>query len=312
MWERREEIEKKYDKILEEEMNVDPYDLDNLVYADDKNEEYFAILNAFKSLFSRGEEAQIYLWNKLFRRIDCSNLEEMDKADFSAEEWQLLESIAKAYQAYRERNGAFCCNRNINRQIETDRLVLTTYNEELNNRYIDFFTQHPDEYERYYGLEYDEKIIGYNCNPIKRNLTFAVLLKKTKEFIGSVALTEQNSGAQYNLEYFTMPEHRQKGYAREAVQRLIDEAFNDKLIIVEETVREGVFNQAHPPIGCIIAQIVTTNEPSIKFIEKLGFKNDDVFIPTRKLHGNNLHYYSYTLKKEAYFGQKIIKDEEHK
>lgn len=130
MWERREEIEKKYDKILEEEMDVDPYDLDNLLYADDKNEDYFTILNAFKSLFSRGEEAQIYLWNKLFRRIDCSDLEEMDKADFSAEEWQLLESIAKAYQAYRERIGALCCDRNINEQIETERLVLTPYNEE--------------------------------------------------------------------------------------------------------------------------------------------------------------------------------------
>lgn len=307
MWEKRYAIERKYDNLLTEKFSVSPYSMPDLLDGGDKSEEYVALLNAFKWLFSQGEEAQTYLWNKFCTAIDRYGLREIDKNDFSAEELKFLKSIKTNCANNKRLYGANAdINRNINRQIETDRLILTPFNEDLNDQYREFFQQHPDEFERYYDLEADEKRISYSCKPITGNLHFAILLKDTKEYIGVVALDEHYTDVIYNLEYFIMPNHRQKGYACEAVQQLIDEAFNNRLFILEETIREEVFKKTHPPIRCIVAQINIDNEPSIKCIEKFGFNKDGVLKFYRKLHDNYLHHNIYTLDRAAYCGRKKV------
>lgn len=298
MRERRYKIAEKYDNVLAEKFDFGIYVIADMFYCEDKDETYCLILKGFKWLFSQGKEAQTYLWNALYRRINRVDFSKIDRTDFSAEEWQFLESMAQAYQdneAKHENN--LSCNRNINSQIETDRLILTPFNNELNNQYIEFFLQHKDEFERLYDTEYDEEIIKCKCSPITGNLHFAILHKETKEFIGVVELTEESSGVLYNLAYFIMPNYRQSGYAHEAAQRLIVEAFDDGLFILEETIREGVFNKKYPKIECIVARININNTPSIKTIEKLGFQKDGILKYNVRLGDKYLHHYVYTLEK---------------
>lgn len=300
MQKRRRANDAKYKKILKEQYDFDFYDIRDMVpLAEHKGNAYFIVLKGFKGLFSQGEEAQIFLWNQIYRELNDYDygLEKMDKTDFSAEEWKFLERIVKVYQDNEEKYGANVrCERNINGPIETDRLILTPHNAISNVQYISFFRQHQEEFEWYYGGAYDEIFSRNGYGQTWRNLSFAILLKDSEEFIGDVTLGKTQGGS-YNLEYIIMPHYRQKGYAYEAVWKLLDEVLHDRLFILEETLKVGVFQEVNPPIQRIVAKINVNNAPSIKLIEKLGFKKGRLLKNHRKLHDNYQNYRVYTLKK---------------
>ena len=300
MEEKRNAIDLKYNDIVRKKFNIDPYGVRDIISTTEKNESYFARLNVFKWLFVQSKEAQIYLWNQFYYIISSYTLAKVDKNDFSAEEWQFLKSIEKAHLNYLNTEKKYdedVSFGNINGKIETDRLILTPFNEELNDKCNNFFMQYKEEYERFYGNELNEEVIRFDYSG---RLHFAILLKETKEFVGFTKLDDYvDNDALCDLECYIMPNHRQKGYAHETVQRLIDEAFHDGLVILEEDIREGVFTEVRPQIRCIAAQIDTNDEISIKFIEKLGFKRDGILRFQRRLRGNYLHYYVYTLEKTS-------------
>ena len=234
-----------------------------------KDDCYYEALKAFKALFSLGGEARVFLWNRMYYYTsDCGA--EYDMTGFSDDECTFIKSIRDSSSQLRAKYGeSFSQFMNINAEIETERLILRPYNEELNQRYLDFFAENQKEFEQYYKAEYDKCI---HIEQTDRPFAFAVTLKETDEFIGSVCLALIRSDCVYNIEYYIMPEFRRCGYAAEAVSALIDAAKKNELYQLHETVKEGDYEEAPLYIKCIEAKINKDNEASIRLVKNLGFR----------------------------------------
>ena len=131
---------------------------------------------------------------------------------------------------------------------------------------------------------------------------FAVLLKETNEFIGGIGLADMGESLRFNIEYIIKSDYKSNGYAYEATSALIEAAFSNKLYILEETIRYEVYKKKHPNIKCIYASIDTQNIPSIKLIEKLGFKKDGIIRNEKQLNNEIHDSFIYTLEKKDYKG----------
>lgn len=88
---------------------------------------------------------------------------------------------------------------NINKPIETNRLILKAFNEETSKLYDEYFYQNKDEFENYYGLEYSDSF--EHCYMNEKPLGFAIFLKNSNTPIGSICFTNRDN-ALYNVEYF--------------------------------------------------------------------------------------------------------------
>ena len=292
-----EKLEKKYDKIVEEKF-VEPFYHPTSLFEQDKPEWYAHDLEIFNWLFAQGEEAQIYLWNKMYDSgVPTFGLKHVVESDFSAEELQFLKNVEQACRSHQEKYGTSDDHTNINPKIETNRLVLTPFNDELDVQYNKYFLRNAAEFEWYYSKEYDKVVVSCGCRPILQQLSFAVLTKDTNEFVGSVVFLRLDTDVLYNIEYFIMPSYRQKDYAYEAVKRLLDELFSDRLLVLNETVRKGVYDEVPPDVKCVRATIRTDNAPSIQLAERLNFKRDGILRYNAQLHGKYYDFYVYTLEK---------------
>ena len=263
-------IIEKIDKIVSEKFGMVQFDGYCLIpYGSEPDDTYKPTLEVFKYLFSMGEECKIYLWEKFFYVVDVEeSIERVEKNDdFTEEEKQFFRYI------YQANENSFIPG-NINKDIETERLILTPFNEELNNKYIDFLINNSKEFENYYQKDYVKIDIKNGCGQLYKPLSFAILLKDTRELIGSVALTEKFTQGVYNLEYIIFPDYRRKGFVYEAVSTLIDKVKNKELLVAEETLRRRVYNNITPNIVCVVANIRENNIPSLSLIEKLGFTFD--------------------------------------
>lgn len=109
---------------------------------------------------------------------------------------------------------------NINKPIETNRLILKAFNEETSKLYDEYFYQNKDEFENYYSLEYGDSF--KHCNMNEKPLGFAIFLKNSNTPIGSIGFTNQDN-ALYNVDYFIKKEYRRNGYAFEALNELINQ-----------------------------------------------------------------------------------------
>jgi len=240
------------------------------IYSDEKDEDYYNSLKTFKYLYSLGGEAHTYLWNDLW--YNCNSDSAYDKSDFTENEIAFIQSMAETYSVFTSKYGKNYSSRtNINAKIKTSRLTLSPYNDALDKEYRDYFSNNQAEYEKYYLSEYDEYTF-YVFNSQIRPLSFAILSKDTNEFIGSVAINMIRSDCVYNIEYYIIPEFRRRGYAEEAVSALIDAAKNKKLYILQETIKDGVYEEVPADIKCIEAKTNTDNEASIRLVKSLGFR----------------------------------------
>jgi RimJ/RimL family protein N-acetyltransferase len=89
---------------------------------------------------------------------------------------------------------------------------------------------------------------------------FAIELRETAALIGDCALKVEQDGQQAEIGFTLSREHQGKGYAQEAVSRLLDYAFRDLRLhrVVAITDRE--------------------NEPSIALLERLGMRREGCFV----------------------------------
>ena len=209
----------------------------------------------------------------------------MNKKDFSKEEISFLEELFEAESLFESRGDRFSMYVNYNEDIETDRLLLVSYfkYEELDQMYKDYLINNPKEYEDYYATDFNEKNILRGCSQINNSLAFAILLKDTKEYIGSVALNLKRNDAVYNLEYIIFPKYRCNGYAYEAINALINSVKSKKLTVVNETVRRNEFIEVTPNIRLIEANTWEQNINSIKLLTKLGFEYDGRIVFNHKI-----------------------------
>ena len=132
----------------------------------------------------------------------------------------------------------------------------------------------------------DEGVDIGNCNEGEHHddgLSFAILTDNS-EMVGYIKLTlggyfsMRNNIRTYNLEYYTFPEHRRKGFMKEALGALMQAVSEDKILFVDG---DPMFNYFVEPeilsIKILNAIIAKKNVSSIKTIEAVGgFKKQGV------------------------------------
>ncbi len=221
----------------------------------------------------------------------------MNKNDFTSAEYAFFDELINYHKNFFNKYGENYRNKfNCNKKIKTSRLILQPFDDILDKKYCTFFLRNKYEYENYYGHEYSKDEVNSQAHQKYAQLSFAVLLKQNNEFIGSIALNEMND-AKYHLEYYIKPEYRKNGYAFEAVQEILKRAFNNKLVVLRDTIKYSVYNKKTINAKCIYARVDTNNLPSIGLLEKLGFKKDGILKYDREMCGKFFDSCIYTLEK---------------
>lgn len=118
-----------------------------------------------------------------------------------------------------------------------------------------------------------------NCNGAEA-LSF-VILNSDESLVGYIKISRggyfslRDSIDTYNLEYYTLPEHRKKGYMKEALKAFA-QAISDKKVqyYKDDPLLNYVEKPRILPLTVLNAIIDTGNLSSIKTIESVdGFKN---------------------------------------
>lgn len=94
----------------------------------------------------------------------------------------------------------------------------------------------------------------------KREGQYVIVLKDTNEVIGTVNVFDDDSRAVCAKEigYAIHPDHRQKGYAYEAISSIT------------------ALLRKHLQFDMVVAGVLPENTPSIKLLEKLGFRSEGI------------------------------------
>lgn len=211
---------------------------------------------AFRYLFNlNDEEINIAIWN------ECSNwLSEMCLEDFTKAERAFITSAIKSND-----NDIY---RNINIPIITNRLILRAEEKaDLNEFYKQFSIG--NECVIFRGRKYNKSDRWFYLN---RPLCFVLEEKETKNIVGYVGLEVDDKTYTARIEYYIFAQYRKRGYCKEAVVALRNEAFSDNLLVSVETARNGVFSKKPVRIEIIRAAIRENNLPSLNTVQSCGFE----------------------------------------
>jgi RimJ/RimL family protein N-acetyltransferase len=111
---------------------------------------------------------------------------------------------------------------------------------------------------------------------------FAIELKETAALIGDCALKVEEDGRQAEIGFTLSREHQGKGYASEAVSRLLDYAFGDL----------GLHR--------VVAITDSENEPSWALLERLGMRREGCFVQNAWFKGRWTSEYLYAVLGEEW------------
>jgi RimJ/RimL family protein N-acetyltransferase len=106
---------------------------------------------------------------------------------------------------------------------------------------------------------------------------FAIELKETGALIGDCALKVEQDGRQAEIGYTLSREHQGKGYASEAVSRLLDYAFGDL----------GLHR--------VVAITHQENEASFALLKRLGMRREGCFVQNTWFKGKWASEYLYAV-----------------
>ena len=121
-----------------------------------KGYDYELNLNIFHYTFNLGDDGKTYLWNEY---IICQcELSQFCETDFYNDELLFLKSIEQAKHDAINKYRSFTNKININKPIETNRLILKAFDKESSLVYDNYFYKNQDEFKKYYRLKYDEFI----------------------------------------------------------------------------------------------------------------------------------------------------------
>ena len=112
---------------------------------------------------------------------------------------------------------------------------------------------------------------------------FAIESKETGALVGDCALKVEVDGRQAEVGFTLSRDHQGKGYASEAVSRLLDYAFGDL----------GLHR--------VFAIIDQENEPSFALLERLGLRREGQFVQNAWFKGRWSSEYLYAVLKDEWF-----------
>ncbi len=254
-------IEEKIRTLLKEKYGNDDFKFININEKSNYNKEY---LNKFHYIFKTGE-GKIFLWNNyIFLDIDYTNL---NKEDFNNEELNFFKEMKSVKENNVKKYGFEVCESiNINKEIETERLILKPFNNELENEYNNYILNNKGVFENYYQMDYVDRCI----NMIFRPLMFAITSKDNNEFIGSIGFNSKND-CLYYVEYLIKLKYRKRGYAKEALLKLIDKIKSKELKVLLPTCKELIYDEISPDIKCLAITTEQSNISSQALAKSAGF-----------------------------------------
>jgi RimJ/RimL family protein N-acetyltransferase len=117
---------------------------------------------------------------------------------------------------------------------------------------------------------------------VKNMKRFGIELKDTKKIIGLIDLYNINlKSKKLKLGYWIGKTYRRKGYATEAIKKMIEYAFKNY------------------DVNEIIATTLITNDASMNLLEKLGFVKGKILKNDRFLDGKYIDSVQFVLKRET-------------
>ena len=255
-------------------------------------------LKKFKALFN--SEHKMALWNSILE-FGCFNFSMLERKDYTNEEWDFLMKAQEVSQNISDRYLRIQ-RENINNEIETKRLMLVSPNYTFYAKLFKFFEENPKEFILYSKLEFDDYYFQTKFRAHINNM-FTITTKNSGEFVGIVALHETSDFAHlYNLRMFVLPEYRNNGYATEACEAFIKNAFSGNLVELKETAWVGIKNNQTVNVELIEIEFSADNIAAQKVVKKLGFAFNG--IAKRGWRIDFLEQYTdlviYSLEKENY------------
>jgi len=115
---------------------------------------------------------------------------------------------------------------------------------------------------------------------------FAVELKETGQLIGDCGLKTEEDGRQAEIGFTLSREHQSKGYASEAVSRVLDYAF-------------GELN-----LHRVVAITDQENEPSVALLERLGMRREGSFSRNAWFKGHWASEYLYAILRDQWLSER--------
>jgi RimJ/RimL family protein N-acetyltransferase len=116
---------------------------------------------------------------------------------------------------------------------------------------------------------------------------FAVELKETEQLIGDCGLKTEEDGRQAEMGFTLSREHQGKGYATEAVSRLLDYAFGNL----------GLHR--------IVAIADKENTPSVALLERLGMHREGSFVQNAWFKGHWTSEYLYATLRDQWLQKRV-------
>lgn len=170
----------------------------------------------------------------------------------------------------------------------TERLLLCVLDEDMARNVQEFYIE-GDEYfgsveserpEGFFELDYQKKMLGVELSQFMHNLRarYYVFEKgNVEKVIGTVAVFDAKGEPfdRFTIGYKFLPQYTGKGYATEAVKKLVQAVFN-----------EAGFHRVE-------AYVQPENAASIRVLEKAGFEKECLCRSVIKLRGVWTDHYRY-------------------
>lgn len=238
-------------------------------------------LEMFKYIFTFGEEGKLYLWNSIVGALQMWKARHfsIDEFLFSIEELKFINEMCDHSKLYAEKYFDNCSDqyKNVNNPIKVDHdYLLVPPTKELGKKYKEYFNTYPDEFEKYFMVDYKTNIDDLNENEwtsiTNRPLHFAIIDTNNNDFVGVIGIRKTDLSKLYGVEYCIFKQYRRRGIAYLCMKTIINQLFTGKLMINKETDYCGIYKPSILRIRKIVAGAAITNTASINLLKKLGFK----------------------------------------
>ena len=178
-------------------------------------------------------------------------------------------------------------------QYETRRLILKIIGPDYANNVLKFYLNDKELFEKYEtdrspnfyseGHQHNILQVEYGLALKMQQIRFYVFLKdKPDQIIGTICLYDVSSiYSRAEVGYKFSSKYHHKGYASEAVEKLMDIAF------IELNLHR------------ITAHVQEENSPSIRLLEGLGFEKEGICRDYLYLHGTWRNHIQYSLLSPA-------------
>lgn len=176
--------------------------------------------------------------------------------------------------------------------METERLILrkfkesdvdTFFNYRTNPKVVMYQSEGWVNYKHEQAVEFVKKQMNFEPGIRDTWFQIAIELKDTGNLIGDIAIhTLPEDINQVEIGFSLNPIYQNKGFGIEAVKRLIEYIFN-------------VLNMHR-----VIAITDARNKPSVKLLEKVGFRKEGHFIKNAWYKGEYTDEYFFALLKEEW------------